>query len=372
MPAEVLPQQDQSWRFFDVHAENAPTSEAFPAKIEGPSVWYGPDLAANPDRWLTRFMPEQLEEIEGALKVYKASGEPLIKITRELFPLPTVSKLLGEHKDELLNGQGVTLLRGLPIHKYTREDQIAIFMGLGSYLGHRIPQNGKGHVLGHVKDLTNTQFEGKYNPEDPTTRIYATRKAQPFHVDGTDIVGLLCLQVAQEGGESSVISSHTVYNELNATRPDLADELKKAWFWDRKNEHPPDQPGYIQAPILVYHKGHLITFFSPHFLETIDRFPELPPLTDKQREALKYMQDLAKKHALNMWLEPGDIQWVHNHQILHARGEYTDSEAKRRHLLRLWLRVDEGGWEKPFGDKNSKITTDYNKLSADRVPLEAE
>lgn len=36
---------------------------------------------------------------------------------------------------------------------------------------------------------------------DPKTRIYATSLAQPYHVDrAADVVGLICLQTAQEGG----------------------------------------------------------------------------------------------------------------------------------------------------------------------------
>ena len=48
-------------------------------------------------------------------------------------------------------------------------------MGLGTYLGYFVSQNGKGHVLGHVKDLG----------DDPTkiekTRIYRTTARQYFH-----------------------------------------------------------------------------------------------------------------------------------------------------------------------------------------------
>lgn len=40
-----------------------------------------------------------------------------------------------------------------------------------------------------------------------------------------------------------------------------------------------------------------------------------------------------------MEFRPGDIQVLHNHQILHDRTAYEDwSEPERkRHLLRLWL-----------------------------------
>jgi hypothetical protein len=42
---------------------------------------------------------------------------------------------------------------------------------------------------------------------------------------------------------------------------------------------------------------------------------------------------------LDMSFIPGDIQFLHNHTILHARSAYEDwPEAERkRHLLRLWL-----------------------------------
>jgi hypothetical protein len=36
---------------------------------------------------------------------------------------------------------------------------------------------------------------------------------------------------------------------------------------------------------------------------------------------------------------PGDIQFLHNHTILHARSGYEDwpEPERKRHLLRLWL-----------------------------------
>jgi hypothetical protein len=45
-------------------------------------------------------------------------------------------------------------------------------------------QNEKAHLIGHVKDVG---VDSKH--QDPTTRIYLTSVAQPWHVDGTDVVG---------------------------------------------------------------------------------------------------------------------------------------------------------------------------------------
>jgi hypothetical protein len=40
-----------------------------------------------------------------------------------------------------------------------------------------------------------------------------------------------------------------------------------------------------------------------------------------------------------MTLQPGDLQFVHNHVLLHDRNGFVDhaEPERRRHLLRLWL-----------------------------------
>ena len=43
-----------------------------------------------------------------------------------------------------------------------------------------------------------------------------------------------------------------------------------------------------------------------------------------------------------MTLEPGDMQWISNHSILHARDGYEDppDPDQKRLLLRLWLSLE--------------------------------
>jgi hypothetical protein len=45
-------------------------------------------------------------------------------------------------------------------------------------------QNEKAHLIGHVKDVG---IDSKH--DNPATRIYLTSVAQPWHVDGVDVVG---------------------------------------------------------------------------------------------------------------------------------------------------------------------------------------
>ncbi|KAI8391751.1 uncharacterized protein BYT42DRAFT_206854 [Radiomyces spectabilis] len=358
-----------AWRGFSPVQTNYIPAD-FPDKIVGPSAWDGKELEQHPEKWIYHVTAQDIAEIDHAVKHFIGLDIPLGDITVDTFPLASFRDVIQKQKENLFDGLGFGLIRGFPIQNYNRKEQAAIFMGIGAYIGSRKAQNAKGHVLGHVKDLTiGSTTKSVYDAEDPTTRIYATRKAQPFHVDGTDVVALLCLQDGHEGGLSSVISSHTVYNRLREERPDIVELMKKPWLWDRKGEHKPNEPPYLEASPLTYYKNRLFTFWGPHFFETMTRFPEIKVEPEKF-EAMKYIQELCERECLSMNLQVGDIQFVQNYQILHARTAYQDRPDKTRHLLRLWLLVNakEVGWEIPFvkGDYNYEFTGKHT------VPLEAE
>ena len=79
---------------------------------------------------------------------------------------------------------------------------------------------------------------------------------------------------------------------------------------------------------------------------TVAGEPVRPPRTSEQVEALDVLDALAAREdiRLDMDLSPGDMQFLHNHQILHARGAFKDypEPERRRHLLRLWLAPPKG------------------------------
>ncbi|KAI9026628.1 hypothetical protein CLU79DRAFT_885882 [Phycomyces nitens] len=360
-----------TWRSFSTEEENA-VATVFPERLSGPSVWDGKYLENHPEEWIYQLTQEDIKDIDNGLKHFNSLNLPLIDIKEENFPLGNFTKVIKKQQEDFFKGIGFGLLRGFPITKYDRKDQSAIFMGIGSYIGTRKPQNAKGHVLGHVKDLTSgSTTKSVYDVNDPTTRIYATRKAQPFHVDGTDVVALLCLSEGSSGGLSSVISSHTLYNRLSELRPDIVELLKQAWLWDKKGEHGPNEDPYLAAPPIVFHKDRLFTFWGPHFYETVTRFPGVTVEAEKF-EAMKYIQDLCEREALHMKLEVGDIQFVQNYQLLHARTAYTDAPGQTRHLLRLWLMINDPKirWSMPYAKDD--VNYDYAFTGKQTVPLEAE
>ena len=73
----------------------------------------------------------------------------------------------------------------------------------------------------------------------------------------------------------------------------------------------------------------------------VTRFGNELALTDIQREALDFVQDVANRPELRlrMHFAEGDMQFINNHAILHAREAYEDFDdpEMKRHLLRMWI-----------------------------------
>jgi hypothetical protein len=166
-----------------------------------------------------------------------------IAIDRRNFELPRLGKYLSSARNDiLLRGRGFIVIRGVPVERYSIAEAAAAFIGIGAYFGKPVSQNGKGHILGHVKDLGRSI-------EDPTARIYQTTHKQTFHTDSVDIVALLCLKTAKAGGLSRIVSSIFLYNEMFRRRPDLAAVLFEPLCFDRRGEVPAGKKGFYTTPI---------------------------------------------------------------------------------------------------------------------------
>ncbi|MET4807975.1 TauD/TfdA family dioxygenase [Limibacillus sp. MBR-115] len=302
----------------------------------GPGVWFGPEMAGRGD-WIVEVTTEQIMAFESAIEILRHAGKELQDTDFSEVPkFPEFQRAA----EEVLTGRGFILLRGLPVERWDRETTAWVYWMLGLYFGIPVPQNGDGHLLGHVKNL------GK-DYRDPAVRIYQTNYRQPFHTDSCDIVGLLCLRPAKQGGESRIVSSSTLHNEMLARRPDLLNVLYEPFVLDRKNEVPEGKGPYYEIPVFHRYGDRITGFYARDFIEAAQqRFAEIPRLTNRQIEALDYLDSLANDPSLYLAMDfqPGDVQLLHNHQILHARAAYEDwSEVeRRRHLLRLWLSTPNG------------------------------
>jgi len=300
--------------------------------LNGPACWYGEELATSTD-WQFHLSDRHREEIHAAVETTRQLA--IHEITSDLFNLPTLASDLGKLRQDIVEGRGFTLLRGMPVSTMDREEIIRAYVGVASYLGTAVSQNGKGHLVGHVTDIGN-------DPKDPATRVYTTTWRQPFHTDSCDIVGLLCLHPAKSGGASAIASSTSMVAEMQRTRPELLEVLMQPFIYDRKNEIPKGEQPTYPMPVVHYFKNKVSVFYARDFIDAaLVRFPEIAQLSDLQQEALDYFDSLSRsdRFRLDMDFQQGDIQFLHNHQILHARTTYEDFDEpeRKRHLIRLWL-----------------------------------
>ena len=282
----------------------------------------------------------------------------------------------------LLNTHGFILLRNIPTTRWSVRKVAVAYMGLGTHLGYFLSQNGRGHVLGHVKDV------GDDASQIDKVRIYRTTARQFFHSDDGDVVGLLCLHRARSGGESDLVSSHAVWNALQRENPDVAELLTRpVWYFDRKGEVSAGQDEYTRQPIFYLETAatpaaapRVYCKWDPYYVRSLGRFwdrGEIPPLTAEQQRALEVLEATCRRLALHMVLEKGDVQFLSNNHLLHSRTEYVDHvpPTPKRHLLRLWLAVPEteGGWALPMPDSREKkrggVQVDD---TPPRAPLDAE
>jgi hypothetical protein len=303
--------------------------------IEGPAAWRGLEFK-NPDDFTHRLTGAEIAEIDASVRAVMDGGVEHSAIDRGNFELPQLGKRLTQiRNDVLLHGRGFMILRGLPVERYSIEEAAAAYLGIGAHLGKPVSQNGKGHILGHVKDLGRSF-------DDPTARIYQTTHRQTFHTDSADIVALLCLKTAKVGGASRIVSSIFMYNEMFRRRPDLAAILFAPFCFDRRGEVPAGKKGYYETPIFHWHADQLsVIYGNRYYIQSAQRFADAPRLTAKQTEALDLFDSLANdpSNYLDIEFKPGDIQLIHNHVILHDRTDYQDwpEPERKRHLLRLWL-----------------------------------
>ena len=318
-----------------------------------PAAWYAEDMLKT-DEWVYTLSDAEISDLMDAVAAAVAQGIDIKDITRETFALPVFGPVLTDIYEELTEGRGFILVRGLPVGDITRAQAGGAFYGMGTYLGRAVSQNPMGHVLGHVKDM------GKdYN--DPMARGYQTAAQMAFHSDQCDYVGLLCLQPSKSGGESLIVSSTTCYNEMCKRRPDLAKALSKDFYYTKHGEVKAGEDPWYRMPIFAFHDGYLSIRGAGAHVRKAQMLPGVPPFTEAEEEGLKLFQELAAELAMPMEFQEGDIQFLHNHVMLHTRTAFEDypETGRRRHLMRLWLTDPTGRPTPPgFRDNISGIEVD--------------
>ncbi|GHT83795.1 hypothetical protein AGMMS49543_12280 [Betaproteobacteria bacterium] len=299
-------------------------------KVDASIAWRGIDLQ-NRDTWLTWLTPTILEAFDQALQGVKAKGLSAPNFGKADFVLPpvVVEEIDALFSDELENGRGFLLVRGLDASQYTEEELTIIYYGLGLHMGTPVTQNEKGDLLGAVQAVG--------DPSKKSTRVYETNEYLDYHTDLSDVVGLLSIRKAKKGGLSSVVSIAALYNEILEKHPEYLALLYRPIYFDHLGDELP-----TLSPIFSHYDGKLTCRYLRKYIEIGQERRELP-LSNVEREMLDLIDSIIGNQDvhLDMMLEPGDMQFANNYAVFHSRTGFEDYDEpeRRRKLLRLWLKM---------------------------------
>lgn len=307
------------------------------------SAWYGRDLANDPS-WLVHMTQQDLSEIAAAARGVKAHGLALGEVGRSNFPLPTLAPKLARWLEEIRSGRGFVVVRGLNVADYSDEEVGLIFWALGAYLGDPVTQNPRGDLLGHVYDQGR-----RYGDID--VRGYETNAHLPFHSDGCDLVGLLCLRRAKSGGLSSIVSSITLHNEILRQHPEYLPPLYNGYHYIKREAALTDDPVTAnRVPVFGTKDGCVSARLVRNQINAAC-IKTGKPLAPLELAALDFLDNLAydPEIHLDMDLQLGDMQLCNNLTVLHSRTGFEDwpESERRRHMIRLWLTFRE---RRPLAD----------------------
>lgn len=313
-----------------IHYFARPQSGVLREPLNVAAAWRGSELARRDD-WRESLTDADVAEIEHAIARAKRTGKSMGELTKEDFPLPTLAGKIDRWRTEIQDGRGFQVLRGVPVARWAQADAELFFWCFGQHLGTPGAQNPQADLLGHVRDTGESPDE---------VRHYRTRVNINFHCDAADIVGLLCLHKAKRGGQSRIGSSVSIYNELLRRRPDLVHRLYEPFMMDTKGE---GGVQYLPVRPCRFDDGRLRTFYHTDYFRSAVGFAGESMLSDEDRAVLDLYNEIADSPQmyLDMDLEPGDIQLLSNHTVVHARTDYEDDlePERKRHLLRLWISI---------------------------------
>jgi hypothetical protein len=298
--------------------------------VDHPSAWT-PATIGDKSGLELAMSEQELAAVETLLE--RTRGQRPQDVTRADFDHPAVNRMLDRVRDEIMDGRGILILKGVTPSRFTPEQFERIYWGFGTHLGIGAVQSGNGDRLGYVQN----------NPNDEVKRGYRSLRELHMHTDSYEIVGLMCVRRAKSGGMSGLAPSLSIHNEILRTRPQLLEPLYRGFRIASEEARFSSKAITDEAmPVFSYVDGRLSCMYEPSHMKNAAEL--LGGMPDDLAKALACFDEIANREdmALRFLLEPGDMMLWHNYTNLHSRTSFEDDPASPRLLLRLWLTVPNG------------------------------
>ena len=314
-----------------------------------PSAWKGNEIL-NSQYWNYQLSREEIAEIEAAIHAIQLDRSQPLKFDR-------LKKVFEGISEELENGKGAVLLKGIPVDRYSTEEIADVYMALCEQMGTLVRQS-HSDFNSDSASRKRSQFVGYVRAETSGTSKEGKQSNDPyqFHTDRADAISLLCIRQAREGGESRLASATAIYNEIIQTHPDIARELFKDMPWIYEGEK-----GWMSYPLWHIHQGKFTTQYSTAYVHLSQFVSGAPKLTQKQKEGIDLLQETGLKVGIEFKLNPGDWLIANNHTVYHARSSWEmELGESDRFLLRIWY--------SPFNSRGLPDTPTFRTMWASVEP----
>lgn len=274
----------------------------------------------------------EIAALQEVLKRVRADGADVQTVTREQLYHPVLAEFFLPVSHRLRHGQGMVFVKNVPVTGHDLDDIRIMYRAIGSYFGEAVSQNWKGEKMGHVQAVGGAA-QG---------RVYATSGALRQHSDRIDILSLLSIRKAKQGGESTFGSALLIWDRIAEERPDLLPYLQRGFPQFRNGEQADGEPPITpyRVPIFGEKDGLRSCLCSGNSnKEYIEKFGGIT-LDEKEAEALRLFGRLNSDTSMQirLQLEPGEAVFMNNYEVTHGRTQFDDDGGEDgRLLLRLWL-----------------------------------
>jgi Taurine catabolism dioxygenase TauD, TfdA family len=301
--------------------------------IESPANWTSKEIVNHADFYL-ELSESDTAVVLAALTSAKKLGRPLFDMRKDDFPVDSLAPKLEDLMRRLETGIGAVVVRGLDLAALDLQDCEKIFWCLGQHLGTPMSQSDQGDLMMSIMDVA------EESARDDARGVHS-RHPLEYHTDLCDVVAMLSLQNAYAGGESMIVSSLAVHNEMARTRPDLLLALYSPVCYAQPRWDSANDKVLEMRPVFAKEQGHFVSNYLRDFIAWAQEDERAPRLTDKQTEALDYLDKLCndRRFSLKFMLRPGEMLFINNFLTYHSRMGFQDTEEMKRLLLRLWLSV---------------------------------
>jgi len=295
-------------------------------RIDHPSAWTSSAIGGR-EGLTRRFGQQQLDAFDRLLE--KLRDVSPTDITRADFTSPEVDALMRAVRYEIMEGKGAIILSSVDFSRYSFEDFQKIYWGLGTHLGHAVPQSYRRDRIGIVQK----------EEDNPTGRGYLMDVELRSHTDFHELLSLATVRKAESGGLSGIVSSLALHNAVYERAPELLEPLYEGFFHESAN----GEVSATKVPIFGCVDGKVSCYYHLPFIHKAAKIlgMELP---DELQRAIALLNELAMDPSIraDFMLEPGEMLFWHNFMALHSREAFHDTPENKRMLLRLWLNVPDG------------------------------